>query len=94
MKKKDSDRTHEASSRHDIKIRGVKNPTAEDMKNLLAEFARKEAEYQKQQRLLPFHIKALKFAKNVVKDVNHNPLALVALLIAGQALCLKFIPRE
>lgn len=68
--------------------------TPEEEKAVLAEYARLDAEYRKQQKELPIRVKAAKLCKDIVKEINDNPLALVAIMLAGEALLLKFIPRE
>lgn len=68
--------------------------TPEEEKAVLAEYARLDAEYRKQQKELPLRIRMAKLCKDVVQKINDNPLALVAIMLAGEALLLKFIPRE
>lgn len=78
-----------------VRARGMKRElTLEEEKAVLAEYARLDAEYRKQQKELPIRVKAAKLCKDIVKEINDNPLALVAIMLAGEALLLKFIPRE
>lgn len=71
----------------------------EDVRSMLAYYEGKERQHDqlelaKQIELAarPFRIKLAEFTKNIIKQINNNPLLLVALLLTGEAFIFKSWP--